>query len=151
MADIVITIPNELVSAIELLIDNDIEFIKPSLLRQVLYVLAGKIPGPSDLSFTADPPLNYDLFSNKFTIAKVSDTNDGYLSKEDFSSFKAGLFPKVQISAAEGQTVFNIGTTATAKAVFREGALLDDSEWSQTGSNITTTFAFGAGERFKPI
>jgi len=90
MADVVITIPNDIASAIEMLIDNEIEFIKPALMRQVLYVLAGKIPGPSDLSFTADPPLNYDVFNNKFTIGKATSLNDGFLSKEDFVIFKTG-------------------------------------------------------------
>lgn len=60
-------------------------------------------------------------------------------------------FPKVQITATAGQTVFPLGTTALANAVFREGALLDDSEWSQSGSNITTTLPFELGERFKTI
>lgn len=60
-------------------------------------------------------------------------------------------FPKIQISATAGQNIFNIGTTAIAKAVFREGALLDDNDWSQVGNTITTTFGFEVGERFKPI
>lgn len=59
--------------------------------------------------------------------------------------------PKMQITATAGQTVFPLGTTAIVKAVLREGALLDDGDWSQTGSNITTTFGFEIGERFKPI
>lgn len=59
-------------------------------------------------------------------------------------------FPKIQILATAGQTVFDIGTTALAKAVFREGALLDDGDWSQAGTEITT-FPFELNERFKPI
>lgn len=58
---------------------------------------------------------------------------------------------KIQIVATAGQTVFGIGTAAKATAVFREGALLDDGDWSQSGTNITTSFPFDAGERFKPI
>lgn len=57
---------------------------------------------------------------------------------------------KIQITATAGQTVFNIGTTASVNAVFREGVLLDDGDWSQSGTNITTIFPFALGERFKP-
>lgn len=60
-------------------------------------------------------------------------------------------FPKRQITATAGQTVFDIETNALAIAVFREGVPLDDSEWSQSGSIITTTFPFEINERFKPI
>lgn len=59
--------------------------------------------------------------------------------------------PKIQITAVAGQTVFLLGTTALAKAVFWNGVALNDDDWSQTGSNITTTFPLSAGDIFKPI
>lgn len=59
--------------------------------------------------------------------------------------------PKIQITATAGQTVFPLGTTALVTAVFWNGALLNDLDWSQTGSNITTTFGFALGDLFKPI
>lgn len=58
-------------------------------------------------------------------------------------------FPKIQITATAGQTVFPLGTTILANSVFWEGALLDDNDWIQSGTNITTTFPFEAGQRFK--
>lgn len=63
----------------------------------------------------------------------------------------SATLPKIQITATAGQTVFPLGTTALAKAVFWNGALLNDLDWSQTGSNITTTFGFALGDLFKPI
>lgn len=60
-------------------------------------------------------------------------------------------FPKVQITATEGQTVFPLGTTVLARMVFRNGFPLDDSDWSQTGSNATTTFPFNLNDIFKII
>lgn len=63
----------------------------------------------------------------------------------------AATLPKIQITATAGQTVFPLGTTALAKAVFWNGVLLNDLDWSQTGSNITTTFGFALGDLFKPI
>lgn len=60
-------------------------------------------------------------------------------------------FPKIQITATAGQTVFPLGTSALANAVFWNGALLNDSDWSQSGTNITTTFPFSEGDLFKPI
>jgi hypothetical protein len=90
MADVIITIPDDIAGAIETLIDNNIEFIKPSLLRQVLYVVASKIPGPSSGGFTASPPLSYNPFTNNFIISQAGPSNDGYLSKEDYNSFATG-------------------------------------------------------------
>lgn len=58
---------------------------------------------------------------------------------------------KIQITATASQTVFPLGTTASVKAVFWNGALLNDLDWSQSGSNITTTFGFSSGDLFKPI
>lgn len=63
----------------------------------------------------------------------------------------AAKVPKIQITATAGQTVFPLGTTALVKAVFWNGALLNDLDWSQTGSSITTTFGFALGDLFKPI
>lgn len=60
-------------------------------------------------------------------------------------------FPKIQITATAGQTVFPLGTTVLAKMAFRNGFPLDDSDWSQTGTNITTTFPFDLNDTFKPI
>lgn len=59
--------------------------------------------------------------------------------------------PKIQITATAGQTVFPLGTTAIVKAVSWNGVILNDVDWSQTGSNITTTFGFELGDIFKPI
>lgn len=60
-------------------------------------------------------------------------------------------FPKVQITATEGQTIFPIGTTALANGVLWNGVGLNDSDWSQTGTNITTTFPLTAGDILKPF
>lgn len=59
--------------------------------------------------------------------------------------------PKIQITAMAGQTVFDISTTAIVKAVIWNGALLNDLDWSQAGTNITTTFPLSAGDIIKPI
>lgn len=61
------------------------------------------------------------------------------------------IFPKIQITATEGQTVFPLGTTALAKMAFRNGFALDDSDWEQTGANATTTFPFNLNDIFKII
>ena len=60
-------------------------------------------------------------------------------------------FPKIQITATAGQTVFPLGTTALANGVLWNGVGLNDDDWIQTGSNITTTFALSAGDVFKPF
>lgn len=60
-------------------------------------------------------------------------------------------FPEIQITATAAQTVFPLGTTAIARAVFWNGVALNDVDWSQTGSDITTTFGLSEGDIFKPI
>ncbi len=60
-------------------------------------------------------------------------------------------FPKIQITATAGQTVFPLGTTALANGVLWNGVGLNDADWSQTGTSITTTFPLTAGDIFKPF
>lgn len=59
--------------------------------------------------------------------------------------------PKIQFTADGIQDTFDIGISATIKAVFREGALLDDNDWSQTGTTFTLIFVPELNERIKPI
>lgn len=61
------------------------------------------------------------------------------------------IFPKIQITATVGQTVFPLGTTAKAVGVLWNGVGMNDADWLQTGSNITTTFGLTAGDIFKPF
>lgn len=67
------------------------------------------------------------------------------------SSFLNNIFPKIQITATAGQTVFPKGTTALAKMVFRNGFPLDDADWDNSGTDIITTFPFDLNDIFKPI
>lgn len=69
----------------------------------------------------------------------------------DSDALAVSSFPKIQIVATAGQTVFPLGTTASANGVFWNGVALNDNDWTQTGSNITTTFGLSAGDIFKPI
>ena len=66
----------------------------------------------------------------------------------DLSNF---LVPKIQFTADGVQDTFSIGVTATIKAVFWNGALLNDADWSQTGATFTLTFIPTAGDLIKPI
>lgn len=59
--------------------------------------------------------------------------------------------PKIQFSADGTTSTYDIGVLAQIKAVFWEGALLDDADWSQTGSQFTLTFIPPVGNRIKPI
>lgn len=59
--------------------------------------------------------------------------------------------PKTQITATAGQTVFNIGTSALAKAVFWNSVILKENDWSQAGSNITITFPATLNDIFQFI
>jgi len=59
--------------------------------------------------------------------------------------------PKIQFTADGVQDTFDIGLTATIKAVFWNGALLNDNDWNQAGSTFTLTFIPDLGALIKPI
>jgi len=68
----------------------------------------------------------------------------------DSASFPIPV-PKIQFSADGVTATYDIGVFADMKAVFREGALLDDGDWNQTGTTFTLTFIPELNERIKPI
>lgn len=103
-------------------------------------------------SYINNKPTNVSEFSNDADyVADVGVVGNFVRSNGAWVSLETVSFPKIQITATAGQTVFPLGTMILAKAVFREGALLDDNDWNQVGTDITTTFPFSLGERFKPI
>ena len=59
--------------------------------------------------------------------------------------------PKIQFVADGIQDTFDIGVLAIIKAVFWNGALLNDNDWTQSGTNFTLTFTPLSGELIKPI
>lgn len=59
--------------------------------------------------------------------------------------------PKIQFTADGVGATYDIGINAEIEAVLREGALLDDADWTQTGTTFTLTFIPELGERIKPI
>jgi len=61
------------------------------------------------------------------------------------------LFPKIQFTYTTGAFTFDLGTNALAKAVFWNGALLDDADFSQSGTILTILFTLTAGDKIKPI
>lgn len=59
--------------------------------------------------------------------------------------------PKITFTADGVQDTFNIGVSANITAVFWNGALLNDNDWTQSGTNFTLTFIPSLGELIKPI
>jgi len=78
-----------------LIIDNNTMQVSPAKIRQVLLALNESITITEASAVTALTPLNYNAFTNVMSIQKVSALQDGYLSKEDYSEFKAGIIPDV--------------------------------------------------------
>ena len=72
-------------------------------------------------------------------------------SNGTWENLETALFPKIQFTADGVQTTFNLGTLALAKAVFWNGALLDDGDFSQTDNILTLTFTPVIGDKIKPI
>jgi len=98
-----------------------------------------------DVSYLAKFPPT--LLANKW----VKINNDATLF--EFVDLPAGLsiVPKIQFVADGVTAVYNTGSLAIIKAVFIEGALLDDGDWTQTGTTFTLTFIPTLNERIKPI
>ena len=59
--------------------------------------------------------------------------------------------PKITFTADGVQDTFNIGVLANVTAIFWNGALLNDNDWTQSGTNFTLTFIPSLGELIKPI
>lgn len=59
--------------------------------------------------------------------------------------------PKITFTADGVQDTFNIGVLANITAVFWNGALLNDNDWTQSGTTFTLTFTPALGELIKPI
>jgi len=75
------------------------------------------------------------------------DSDAFILNKPDVS----GAFPKMQFIADGITATYDIEVSSQITAVFWNGALLNDSDWSQTGTEFTLTFTPALNERIKPI
>ena len=88
-------------------------------------------------SFTTTAPSEDTVFKALALKANISDTPISV--------------PKIQFTADGIQDTFNIGVSANITAVFWNGALLNDNDWTQSGTNFTLTFTPSLGELIKPI
>jgi len=70
---------------------------------------------------------------------------------EELRGLDISTIPKLQFTANGTATTFDLVTIAKAKAVFWNGALLDDADWSQLNNILTLTFTPANGEIIKPI
>jgi len=59
--------------------------------------------------------------------------------------------PKIQFTADGITATYDIGVSSEITAVFWNGALLDDGDWSQTDTEFTLTFTPDTGAIIKPI
>ena len=88
-------------------------------------------------SFTATAPSEDAVFKALALKANISDTPISV--------------PKITFTADGVQDTFNIGVLANVTAIFWNGALLNDNDWTQSGTNFTLTFIPSLGELIKPI
>ena len=88
-------------------------------------------------SFTTTAPSEDAVFKALALKANISDTPISV--------------PKIQFTADGIQDTFNIGVLANVTAIFWNGALLNDNDWTQSGTNFTLTFILSLCELIKPI
>jgi len=70
-----------------LIIDNNTGQISPAKMREVLTSLNLAIVVTEPSGVSAVLPLQYDNFTNQFSISPATALQDGYLTKEDFIKF----------------------------------------------------------------
>lgn len=84
--------PQEIENIInEFIIDNNTNQVTPAKLRFVLKTINDAIKVTDPASVSALPPLALNPFNNEFSINPVNDAQDGFLSKDDYVSFKNNL------------------------------------------------------------
>ena len=88
-------------------------------------------------SFTTTAPSEDAVFKALSLKANISDTPISV--------------PKITFTADGVQDTFDIGVLANVTAIFWNGALLNDNDWTQSGTNFTLTFIPSLGELIKPI
>jgi hypothetical protein len=88
--------------------------------------------------------------------------NTEYLSAQEINQLRDAInelnqkikelfLPKIQFTANGTDATFDLETIAKVKAVFWNGAILDDADWSQTTNILSLTFTPSLGEKIKPI
>lgn len=84
-----------------LIIDNNTGQVSPAKIREVFKAFSSSISQTSATAVTASTPLNYDAFTNVFSILKADAATNGYLSKEDwevFNSYQSQIDLKLNIA-----------------------------------------------------
>lgn len=97
-----------------------------------------KSTGLSDMPITIEPG----------KILAGNNTADGYIFI-NAPAGSAGL--KQQFEYISGDQIFILGSSAQLSAVFWNGALLDDADWSQLTDILTILFPLSSGDKIKPI
>jgi len=82
-------------------------------------------------------------------LSQDDETEDDFVKGKDTFLFET--FPKIQFTADGTQTDFDLVTEMPARSVFWNGALLDDTDWSQSANILTLTFTPALGDKIKPI
>jgi len=74
-----------------LILDNNLNLVTPAKVRQAMKAVISSLDQTNAGSVSASPPLDYDGFTNIFSILKADADNDGYLSKEDWELFNSAV------------------------------------------------------------
>lgn len=74
-----------------IIIDNTTNQVTPAKVRSVFKAVISSLDQTNAGSVTANPPLNYDAFTNVFSILKADAVTNGYLSKEDWVLFNSAV------------------------------------------------------------
>lgn len=102
--------PQELYDlAVALLIDNNIMYITPAVMRRVILPIIVSYAGRG-ANISGLAPISWNPFTGQISIQQASSTQDGYISKEDFAAFAAAGNAPLQplelrvLRKAEGNT-----------------------------------------------
>jgi hypothetical protein len=109
--------------------------------------------GLSDVNYSSADKAKLDSIALNAQVNVQADWLQEDDTQDNFIKNKPSIekFPKTQFIANGITATYDIGVLSNITAVFWNGALLNDSDWSQIGSEFTLSFIPELNEIIKPI
>ena len=128
-----------------LIIDNNTGQVSPEKVRSALKIINDAIQISDPASVDAVLPLILDPFNNSFSLPKASETQDGYISKEDFQ--KLGGSPYFLDYISTGNTYEVPFGVKILEVYIAQGWRFPRTQWNQVGRIITLLGTSSVGKR----
>lgn len=129
----------------ELIIDNNTNQVTPAKVREVLKVLNEAIQIADPAAVYAIAPLVLNPFNNQFSMPKASETQDGYISKEDFQKLGGSIYLHDYVSTGD---TFSVPFGVTISHVYiSQGWRYPRTQWVVADGVLTLIGTSSVGKR----